>query len=342
MPKIHLTKEYERDISLIVEALWAQKLVQSMSLRLKIKIPWRPFIVFYVTGENMQIWEHAKALSWYKDRLLEKNKKGKTFIQGIIVEYKRLLAQIQLFWEKGPTVDKITLKKYIKLVAQALTFFPLWYYSLTDERTPKDIRKLLFDIRKTDEFFARNDSFFKDCVELLGGGKEYANLIFPEEFPNLPSLAVLKKRARGIISIDGKKYFSMSLDKFASTHPEYSFAGLAGKQKNIQEISGQVAFRGNARGVMRIVKNKKQMQKVKTGEILVSPMTTPDFMPAMRLAAAIITDEGGITCHAAIVARELKKPCIIGTKIATKVLKDGMMVEVDADKGVVKILNNKN
>ena len=71
-------------------------------------------------------------------------------------------------------------------------------------------------------------------------------------------------------------------------------------------------------------------------------MTRPEFMPALKKAAAIITDEGGITCHAAIVARELKKPCIIGTKIATKVLKDGMMVEVDADKGVVKILNNKN
>jgi pyruvate, water dikinase len=59
----------------------------------------------------------------------------------------------------------------------------------------------------------------------------------------------------------------------------------------------------------------------------------------MEKAAAFVTDEGGITCHASIIAREMKKPCIVGTRIATKVLKDGMEVEVDADAGVVKILN---
>ncbi len=65
-------------------------------------------------------------------------------------------------------------------------------------------------------------------------------------------------------------------------------------------------------------------------------MTTPDFLPAMERAAAFVTEEGGITCHAAIVAREMKKPCVIGTKIATKVFKDGDRVEVDATKGVVR------
>ena len=67
-------------------------------------------------------------------------------------------------------------------------------------------------------------------------------------------------------------------------------------------------------------------------------MIKPDYLSAMKKAVAFVTDEGGITCHAAIVARELNRPCIIGTKIATKVLKDGDEVEVDADKGVVKIL----
>ena len=71
-------------------------------------------------------------------------------------------------------------------------------------------------------------------------------------------------------------------------------------------------------------------------------MTDPRYVPAMKKAAAIVTDEGGITCHAAIVSRELKKPCIIGTKIATKVLKDGDEVEVDAEKGVVKKICGEN
>jgi pyruvate,water dikinase len=66
-------------------------------------------------------------------------------------------------------------------------------------------------------------------------------------------------------------------------------------------------------------------------------MTRPEYLPAMKKAAAFVTDEGGITCHAAIVAREMGKPCIIGTKVATKVLKNGDLVEVKGNHGVVLI-----
>ncbi|MBI1935587.1 hypothetical protein HYS31_04040 [Candidatus Woesearchaeota archaeon] len=65
-------------------------------------------------------------------------------------------------------------------------------------------------------------------------------------------------------------------------------------------------------------------------------MTSPWYVPIMEKAAAIVTDEGGITCHAAIISREMSKPCIIGTKFATKVLKNGDLVEVDATKGIIK------
>ena len=74
------------------------------------------------------------------------------------------------------------------------------------------------------------------------------------------------------------------------------------------------------------------------GDILVSIATRPEMLPVMKKAAAIVTDEGGITCHAAIVSRELKIPCIVGTQTATSVLKDGDKVEVDTEKGVVKTL----
>ena len=65
-------------------------------------------------------------------------------------------------------------------------------------------------------------------------------------------------------------------------------------------------------------------------------MTRPEFLPLLRQAKAIITDEGGLTCHAAIISRELGIPCIIGTKMATRILKDGDLVEVDANKGIVR------
>jgi phosphoenolpyruvate synthase/pyruvate phosphate dikinase len=106
---------------------------------------------------------------------------------------------------------------------------------------------------------------------------------------------------------------------------------------NIKEIIGQSANKGKYSGRVRVLKTS-HIQDFLKGDILVAGMTTPDFAPIMKEAGAIITDEGGITCHAAIVSRELGIPCIIGTKIATKVLKDGDLVEVDADKGIVKIL----
>ena len=75
------------------------------------------------------------------------------------------------------------------------------------------------------------------------------------------------------------------------------------------------------------------MQK---GEILVAIMTTPDFTPALKKAAAIVTDEGGVTCHAAIISRELGIPCVVGTRIATRTFKNGDILEVDANHGIVR------
>ncbi len=101
-------------------------------------------------------------------------------------------------------------------------------------------------------------------------------------------------------------------------------------------IKGMNANPGLARGRVRIIFEPKKINE--KGFILVASMTTPDLMPLIKRSKAIITDEGGLTCHAAIISRELGVPCIVGTKIATKVLKDGDLVEVDANKGIVKIL----
>jgi phosphohistidine swiveling domain-containing protein len=104
------------------------------------------------------------------------------------------------------------------------------------------------------------------------------------------------------------------------------------------EIKGMTAQLGCVRGIARVILDTNEIKKVKSGDILVTYMTSPNFLQAMKLAAAFVTNEGGLTCHAAIIARELKKPCVIGTKIATKVIKDGDLLEVDANNGVVKIL----
>jgi phosphohistidine swiveling domain-containing protein len=114
--------------------------------------------------------------------------------------------------------------------------------------------------------------------------------------------------------------------------------GIESKIELGKVIKGNVACRGFVKGRVRVLHTVKGLSTFKDGEILVTSMTTPEFVPIMRMAIAIITDEGGISCHAAIVSRELKVPCIIGTKVATKLLKSGDNVEVDANKGIVKII----
>ena len=109
-------------------------------------------------------------------------------------------------------------------------------------------------------------------------------------------------------------------------------------QEKTGELKGMMAYKGKAKGMVKIVLVAKDAAKVKDGDILVSSATNPDLIMGLKRAAAIVTDTGGIISHAAIVSRELKKPCIVGTKIATKILKDGDLVEVDANRGIVKIL----
>ncbi len=113
------------------------------------------------------------------------------------------------------------------------------------------------------------------------------------------------------------------------------------KKEEVDCLKGAIVSSGLISGQVRLVFSPKDFFKFKAGEVLVSRYTSPSFMPVIKQAVAIITDEGGITSHAAIVARELNKPCVVGTRIATKVLKDGDLVEVDANKGIIKIIKRK-
>jgi pyruvate, water dikinase len=100
-------------------------------------------------------------------------------------------------------------------------------------------------------------------------------------------------------------------------------------------LEGLGASPGQASGKVKIIKSVDELDRVLEGDILVTPMTSPDMVPAMRRAAAIVTDEGGLTSHAAIVSRELGVPAVVGTKEATKKLTDGMLVTVDGEKGII-------
>jgi pyruvate,water dikinase len=112
--------------------------------------------------------------------------------------------------------------------------------------------------------------------------------------------------------------------------------GMSGQNKDAKILlKGQGAAPGTATGKVAIIRDAKDTGSVKEGDILVTRMTNPDMVPAMRKVAAIVTDEGGMTCHAAIVSRELGTPAVVGTKTGTQQLKNGQIVTVDGELGLV-------
>lgn len=146
----------------------------------------------------------------------------------------------------------------------------------------------------------------------------------------------LSARMKGCLFAVADKKLPGIIDTKVVYHQMKKYLLRAEDLSEVNYFHGQTATTGKARGIVKVINFKKDLPKMNAGDILVSQMTNPDLVSAMKKAAAIITDMGGITCHAAIISRELKIPCIIGTKVATKVLKDGDEVLVDADQGEVK------
>ncbi|MFC1647941.1 PEP-utilizing enzyme [Nanoarchaeota archaeon] len=114
--------------------------------------------------------------------------------------------------------------------------------------------------------------------------------------------------------------------------------GLFNKAIEAKSVTGRGVSKGVVQGPVRIVQSADKLYKVQEGDIIICDMTTPDYMPGLRKVAAIVTNIGGFTCHSAVVAREFKIPCVVGTRNATHAFKDGDIVEVDADKGKVTLI----
>jgi phosphohistidine swiveling domain-containing protein len=151
---------------------------------------------------------------------------------------------------------------------------------------------------------------------------------------------VINNRQKGyLLFVCRKKQEIVTGKKFINIFKKFNNYKII-KQK---EISGVIAMKGKVRGrVKLVIHNRRNINKkileFKNKEILVTEMTRPGTILACKKASAIITDEGGITSHAAIISREFKIPCIVGTKNATQILKDGDLVEVDAYNGIIKII----
>jgi phosphohistidine swiveling domain-containing protein len=236
----------------------------------------------------------------------------------------------------------------------------------SEEKVSKDYKWALNNIKPSAEFkkviqkarhhsYVRNrrvEAFFKadDCASLIYHEIAKRNKFNPEwimdvsvpemlgalEGKKLPSksemarrlknYAMLVRNAQTKLVSDPKEIKKMAKQYFV-------------KVKAAAEVRGQMACLGGIiRGRAKVCLDKSEIHKVKRGDILIAQFTTPDFVPAMERAAAVVADQGGLSSHAAIVSRELGVPCVIATTNGTRIIKDNDLLEIDAHKGIVKIL----
>jgi phosphohistidine swiveling domain-containing protein len=219
-------------------------------------------------------------------------------------------------------------------------------FSKEDRKKVKLIRDIVFLRTQRTDFFQESSYYVYDLVKKIAEklGVSYDSLMYLGIEEILLSLegkldyreCIQVRKGGFLVFFDNEKDRILegdAVEKYIQSRPT-----LNRNTDKINEFTGNIGFKGHVTGRAKIVKTDADNVKFMRGDILVAIMTTPNLTPSMEKAAAIITDEGGITCHAAIFAREMKKPCITGTKIATKAISDGDLIEVDADKGIVKIL----
>ncbi len=204
----------------------------------------------------------------------------------------------------------------------------------------------LLNERKMINFKAEHylELFVQEIAKRTGVSIENLRHLLPEElsksFEFVDNKLIKKRKECFVLSCTDKKikhFVGGNANILAS-----QFLGIKNINENI--IHGQVASVGEShyfRGVAKIVLTINQIDKINSGDILVTTMTSPDFVIGMKKAGAIITDTGGMLSHAAIVSRELKIPCIVGTEIATKVIREGDVVELHCGRGTVKIVKHK-
>lgn len=194
--------------------------------------------------------------------------------------------------------------------------------------------------------FACGIPWYKEIAQQIGVAySDWAHLTISEVSESLKNNASVvtqseideRKKSHVAYMVD-KTFRLITGDESKLFIEQLNIANAPDSHTSHKEVRGKSASPGKVKGKARICHTAIDARIVEEGDILMTSMTTPDYVPAMKRAGAIVTDEGGVLCHAAIISRELGKPCVIATKIATQIFKNGDMVEVDADSGIIKLL----
>ncbi|MDD5177781.1 MAG: PEP-utilizing enzyme [Candidatus Nanoarchaeia archaeon] len=281
--------------------------------------------------------EHVKKYYWIHGSWAELSNLDTNFFLDLIekdskTDFNRKINELENYEKNIEDKKKRLIKKY-KLSEKAKNV--LYFFSVMadwrDERKGQALR-----------INHISDLFLDKLVERTRIDKEVLKFV---EVYEVKSFDYLKKNKKEIEKrLDGGLYYTFGkkgIRWFTGKDALELHALLSESLVNSEGLKGVVANKGKVKGKVKIIIMKEDFNKMEKGDIIVTQMTRPEFMPILAKASGIITEEGGLTCHAAVVARELNIPCILATQVATSVLKDNDIVELDANKGVVKILKKK-
>ncbi|MBI4149503.1 hypothetical protein HY491_03570 [Candidatus Woesearchaeota archaeon] len=331
-------RTFSRDFSLANIEIWYRAESVNRKGWTAKKQPYQPYIIYEKMKGFVDVYYSEEGLRWTKRELIACSRK-KGFFRKLETVLMRKLAPIERAYTRQTALGYARLVVFLKHFEEAYPWLEaMWFLTtLFDSSKDIDVRSLEPLRKATEQVGPGTEQVIrKSIARCFPAYKAYAHVISGDEIRSkkIPPIAELKQRDAYYIFTANHLHVGVTRE---SIEREYGI--LIKDAPEIQkpgEIKGTCAFPGLVRGVARIVMGFQEVNKVQEGDIIVASMTMLDVAPAVKKAAAIVTDEGGILCHAAIVAREMKKPCIIGTKIATKVLHDGDIVEVDAYIGVVK------
>lgn len=285
--------------------------------------------------ERTRIEQHKKAFFWIQNNYVSDHVLDEAFFSkrlheidsaNISLRKNHLSLQAERHRvEKQRLMDELGIPEHLRTLLRITDDFAAWQ-----------------DERKKGTFFATHvfSLLLREVARRTGYLLEELVYVMPPEMPRVFAKSLshdeLRKRYDYCMVLWTPEAYEVITDR---EQIDLLDAIGTGEVVHTSEVKGFSACLGVASGVVRVIESVQDIHRVQEGDVLVAVMTRPDYLPAMKKAVAFVTDEGGITSHAAIVAREMNKPCVIGTKCATKILKDGMRVEVDANKGVVRILS---
>ncbi len=333
-------KLFARDFCLASVEAWVRGESTNQKGWTKLKQPFLPYIITERFDDTIRFNYDLQGVDWVCDLLSKLAHRDKSFLKKIEKTVLEKLKFIRPIYEKEAAISLSELKKFLKELENGYPWFEaMWWFFQMDEDKVKDLDlKELEKVRSlTDKLCNSSDTVIrKSLKKICPKLDEMTSVLTTQEIlsDNLPSKEELIKRDKGYFFGNNK----LLLGKNRTDIEKIFKIKFKIKKFDSAVLQGAIAQMGVARGFVRRVMGHKQISEFKKGEILVSSMTIPDFLPAMKKAAAIVTNEGGVLCHAAILARELQKSCITGTKFATHILRDGDFIEVDVNNGVVKFI----